>query len=393
MVGFAVAVFGAFISFLPLLQILLPLKVAAIAPNSAATLLSTIIASGAVIAGVANFAIGWLSDHTPSRFGRRRAWIFVGLLGILLSYVLFWRAQSGASLFVALALFQLAFNAMFSPLLALVADRVRPERRGRASALIALGSPIGTLAGAIIIGSVFLQEAERFLALGVIVFASIAPFTLLLGADPDAPSPSSDSRPGASSIRWLSANFMLGCLARGCVLAAFTVAQFYVLLYVQATLPHGALHATEQGVVLLSTVFGVVSALTGIIMGQLSDRLGRRKPIVIVAALMIGAAMMLLSLASSWPAIVAAYALFATGAGAHTAVEFALMIDILPSPDRTARDLGILNLSNIVPQIVAPLAIGWILAVPGATIHWAFAAGGMAAMLGAGLVALMRSVP
>jgi MFS family permease len=254
--GFAVANIGAFLSFLPLMQILIPLKAAEIAPGGAPALLGTVAAVGAVVAGAANFVAGWLSDRTRSRFGRRRPWIVGGVVGVAVSYAVIWQAHSATGLVLAFALFQLAFNVMFAPLLALTADRVPTARRGWVSALIALGMPIGTAIGTVPVGTLVTDEAQRYAALGIVVLIAIVPFALGLSTNPPAPRPAGDM---TGNYRWLSRNFALGWLSRITVIAAHTVAQLYLLFYVAQTAP-GAPHAAERGVALLGVVFGIASS-------------------------------------------------------------------------------------------------------------------------------------
>src|ERR1700761_2571530 len=62
--GFVVAQVGAYVSFLPLLQILVPLKAAALAPGSKAVLVSQIALLGALVAALTNLTVGFLSDRT-----------------------------------------------------------------------------------------------------------------------------------------------------------------------------------------------------------------------------------------------------------------------------------------------------------------------------------------
>ena len=392
MAGFALANIGAFASFLPLFQILLPLKAREIAPHSPEALLGTVAAAGAVVAGIANFAAGWLSDRTRSRFGRRRPWILGGALGVVVSYGLIWQAHSAAQLLLAVVIFQLAFNALFAPLLALVPDRVPLASRGWASALAALGLPGGTALGALVVGTLLTREADRYAALAAIVIIGIMPFALTLPSDPPREGRVDLPPADAGATRWLSPNFALGWLARACVTTAFSVAQLFLLFYVQS-IPHGgAAHGAERRVAMLGILFGATTAIAGLVTGRASDRAGRRAPFVIGGALTVVAGMLALAAAPSWPLAVGAYVLFALGAGCHTAVDFALMAELLPSRDRAARDLGVLNLSNIAPQIVAPLAATAILAVRGADIHWVFAAGGIVAAFGAVFVGLMRGV-
>ena len=377
-----------------MLQILLPLKVMQISPGAPAALLGAVAAQGAAVAGISNVGFGWLSDRTVSRFGRRRPWIAAGLAGVLCSYGLIGQARSIGALFAAFAVFQLMVNMMFAPLLALVSDRVPAARRGWVAALVALGSPVGAALGAVVIGSLLGREADRLIALGVMVVLCIAPFVWALGPDP----PVSDdvAAQGAAAgpaPRWLSANFMLGWCSRASVICAFAVAQLYILFYVAGFAGRTGAPAAAGRVALLAAIFGVVSAGAGIGLGMLSDWTGRRKPFVIGAALTVAAGMAALALAPSWPHAVLAYTVFALGAGGYTAVEFALMVDILPSRDRKARDLGVLNLSNIAPQIGAPLGVTLLLAQPGASIHAAFAAAALAAALGAALAGFIRRVP
>ena len=391
--GFTVAMIGAYIAFLPLLQILLPIKAAEIAPNEATTLLGELAALGAVAAGVSNFVVGWASDRTRSRFGRRRPWIIAGLIGVVASYAAIWQAHSVLAVLCAMASFQVAFNMMFSPLLALVSDNVTRAKRGWAAALIGLGKPIGTVVGTVVVGGVFLQEGRRFQALAAMVVLAIAPLAFRLR---DNPLPASSGRTSGSpkrhAHRWLSSNFILACLSRMLVIMTFTVAQLYLLFYLQAVLPGASLREAERDVTNLAIVFGTVSAATGLMVGRLSDRTGRRKPLVLWSTAAIGVAMAALAAAPSWPTAVAAYALFAAGSGAHGAVEFAMIVDILPSRERAARDLGVLNISNIVPQIVAPLAVTLIVSLHVSTMQWAFGGAAVGAFGGAALIALMRGV-
>ena len=390
--GFSIAVVGAYIAFLPLMQILLPLKAAHIAADGGAALLGLVAACGAVAAGAANFAVGWLSDRTTSRFGRRRPWIVAGLAGIIASYGAIWQSQTIVALIVSFVVFQIMFNMLFSPLLALVADRIVTDRRGRVSALVGLGQPVAAIVGTVVIESLLTRESDRFLILGAMVLVTVMPFAYRLGPDPAPGVRAPMGGPGNHPRRWLSRNFALALLSRVGVVMAFTVTQLYLLFYLQAIMPGAPTRVVGLALTIYAIVFGVLAAGAGIAAGRISDRTRRRRPLVLTSAVVIGIAMAALAVAPSWPFAAVAYALFAIGAGVHTVVEFAMVIDILPSPDRAARDLGILNLSNIAPQIVAPLIVTWILSMPGSTIQWAFAAAALAAAGGAVMIAFMRAV-
>lgn len=151
--GYTLAQIGAFIGFVPLLSVLLPLKAAAVASTSAAVLLSHAAILGALAAGVSHFLTGLVSDHTRSRFGRRRPWIIAGALAVVASYGGVFLASGPLELILAIVFFQIAFNIMFSPLMAVFADKVPDAGKGMMSAFGGLAFPTANLFAALVIAS------------------------------------------------------------------------------------------------------------------------------------------------------------------------------------------------------------------------------------------------
>ena len=144
----ALAYVGAFIAFVPLLSLLVPLQAQALAPMDKIGLLSLVTLLGAVVASAANLAVGWASDRTRHRLGRRRPWIAAGLIGVMLAYFLIATASGPASLVAGVVVFQLAFNMLFAPLTAILADRVPDRQKGRVAAFLGLdGASPGRSAG------------------------------------------------------------------------------------------------------------------------------------------------------------------------------------------------------------------------------------------------------
>ena len=75
---YTLAQIGAFIAFIPMFNLLLPLKAEAVDLSGKAILLSQVTVLGAVVAGLANLGAGVLSDATRGPWGRRRPWIAGG---------------------------------------------------------------------------------------------------------------------------------------------------------------------------------------------------------------------------------------------------------------------------------------------------------------------------
>jgi MFS family permease len=347
--GYTIAQIGAYIAFVPLLQVLVPLQTVRIAPLHPAALLSLVALVGAVTASVANLVAGALSDRTPARWGRRRSWLIGGLLATVLSYALVARAGRPATLVGALVVFQIAFNAMFAPLVAVFADRVPNRQKGIVSACIGLGYPVGSVVGAALVGTLVSGAASRLAALALLVTAAILPFALTLH---EAPSPAFAAT--ASPNR---RDFVVALLGRFCVITALTLMQTYLLLFLQSLATHGGtLHAPPEAefarLVAISTVANIAGAL---LIGIVSDRIGQRRPFVCLGAVLIGCGIAATARAASWPALETAWLLYGAGSGIYHAVDLALLAQLLPASDRAGRGLGLANLANTLPQIIAPL--------------------------------------
>ena len=55
-----------------------------------------------------------------------------------------------------------------------------------------------------------------------------------------------------------------------------------------------------------------------------------------------------------WPGALAGAAVLGIGYGAYLAVDFALLTQVLPLAADRGKDMGIINVANSLPQVVAP---------------------------------------
>ena len=397
--GYTLAQIGAYISFVPLFQVLLPLKAAGIDPNHKTVLLSQVGLWGALVAALANLAAGAISDRTTLRFGRRRPWLLAGAAATLAAYGLIYRAGDAASLLVGVIAFQLGFNFLFAALLAVMADRVPDPQKGLVSAMFSLGYPLGTLVGTSVVGGLIFDQGARFVAIGLVLVVTLVPFALAYKDRPAEPRRETRTligRMASFSIGPLrDRDFALAWSGRFFVILAFAVAQGYSLYFLQDVLGYGRLfpgRTPEQGLALLTAVSALANIGMSLLGGLFSDRIGRRKLFVAAGGLIIALGIAAFALAPTWPIALAAYGLYGCGAGCFYAVDMALITQVLPSPEDAGKDLGLINLSNALPQVAAPLLAVWLAHSEGADLRALFLIAAVSAALGGLIVLPIRGV-
>lgn len=344
---------GAFVAFVPLLSLLVPLRAEILAPGDKVGLLSQVALWGAVAASLANMAVGWASDRTRHRWGRRRPWMAAGLGGIVLAYALIAAATSPAALIAGVVAFQVAFNMMFAPLTATLADRVPDRQKGRVSAFLGLAAPMGAASGVLITAPPPEDGALRMVLLAGMVLAGLLPF-LIAYREPPRPDPDPTvERRGA-----LSSDFGFAWASRFCLQIAASVVNAYMLYYLADyaryadRFPGSTVEAGLARLIALSTVLIVAAGFLG---GLASDRFNRRRAFILLAAALMAAGLSVFAAWPTWPGPLVGYALYGVGFGLYSTVDAALVAQVLPSRRDAARDLGVMNLTNTLPAVLAPL--------------------------------------
>jgi len=107
----------------------------------------------------------------------------------------------------------------------------------------------------------------------------------------------------------------------------------------------------------------VTSIPCAMVSGALSDQYGR-KNLVYISTVIMGVAHVLFGILSLYPSLGGSFGVacfLGVGYGIYTAVDWALAIDCLPPNSDVAKDLGIWQLSILLPQLIAPVIGGGIL--------------------------------
>lgn len=352
---YALAWGGGVIAYVPLLTLILPVKVEAIAPADKVALMSLVTLLGAVVASLVNILVGMASDRSVLKLRGRRPWIAAGLAATLLSYVVMDRATTAAGLVVAIIVFQGALNLMLAPLSATAADEIPDHQKGLVGGLMGAVYTFGALAGMVVTASpAFTGRVQLAITAGLVV-VSVGPLLVLSRRrGPIVPASAPMIAAGGRRRRNLARVWIARLLIQisGSILFAYLL--FYFETVDRRGLSFGPSDITGQ-VAWLAGVVTVVLAPLAIATGRLSDAVRSRKPFLVVTAAMVTIGLLTMALLPRWAPAAAGYILFASGVGLFLALQSAYAMQLLITPEHRGRDMGVLNLTNTLPALIAPL--------------------------------------
>ncbi|MFE5934521.1 MFS transporter [Streptomyces sp. NPDC056470] len=343
--------------------LLLALQIEDIDPADKVANFGLVSGVSAIFATVFNPVAGALSD----RSGRRNPWILAG--GLLAIPVMFLLGSVHTILLVMIAwcLGQAVMNVYQAAITSVVPDRVPLASRGKASAAVGLGLPIGSTVGALI-GAAFSENYRTgYLVFGVIVAAAAVLFTTCA---PERRMPAKAPLPVKQQIAAFGSalkdhDFRWAFIGRALlVLGYFAVAGFQLYILKDHTdLPGGL--TPEEAVAILMPVNSVAMVVSTVLGGWLSDRYDRRKLFVGASAALAAVALVIPAVSTSWTAMLVFSVVNGLGFGCYMAVDTALVTMVLPKAEDAARDMGVLNVANAGPQIVAPFVASLIVSLSG----------------------------
>ncbi|MGW3247536.1 MFS transporter [Streptomyces sp. NPDC001070] len=389
----SMATLAVFMAFMTPIQILLPLQLEHIDPAGKHTALSWVTGVGALVAMVANPLAGALSDRTVSRFGRRRPWTVGGALagaaGLLVT------AAQHTVLGVALGwcLAQAGLNAMLAGVTTPIADQVPVAQRAEVSGWTGITQSLGLVIGALVTTTLVTGVPAGYATIALLTVALALPFVLRFGepALPRTLRPVFDPRRLASGL-WVSPrrhpDFGWAWLTRFLINLGNAMGTLYLLYYLTDSVH---LDDPDTGVLILTLIYTVCAALTAIPVGVLSDRAGRRKDFVRACAVVMALAAVLLACVHTWAAAMAAAAVLGAGFGIYLAVDQALVTQVLPAAQDRAKDLGVINIANSGPQVLAPAVAAPVLAHLGGYTGL-YLATALVTLLGGLLITKVRAV-
>lgn len=385
---------GLWSGFFGPIQVLLAQQAEVVSPDHKEAVLSLVTGVGAAVSMVLNPVWGAFSDRTVLRVGRRLPWVVGGAAGGAIAMLLLARADTVPAMVLAWALAQAGLNAMLAAITAVVPDQVPVRERGVVGGVLAIAQTVGVIAGsgvAAATGSI----AAGYLTLAAVLVVTTLPYAL-------------DSRDIAlprelrPPLRW--GPFLRGFwvsprqhpdygwawLTRFLMNLGNALLVLYLLYYLTDAvgLPDDQ---AEDAVFVLTAVYGVCTVVTAYVGGLWSDRLRRRKVFVIWSGIVTAVALQLFAVVPTLPAAYVGAVVLGIGFGAYTAVDFALITEVLPEANDRAKDLGVINIANTLPQVLAPVVAAGVLWA-GLGYRGLYTLAAAVSVLGSVLVVRIRSV-
>jgi MFS family permease len=387
---FALAWFGYWMANLVPLQLLIPQQLEAIDPASKVRDFAVVNSISGLVALIALPLCGALCDRSRNRFGRRRLWLAGGALAFAAGLIITGEQTTVTGVSAAWAASMLGLSAATAGLTAVIADRVPVRQRGMISSAIYGPQALGVVAGIAIVSAFGLSFTQGYGVLAVLLVVCTVPF---VSAYRDV---AYDTEPPlrlhalltsmGSSLK--NREFAWAFGGRVLVNLANSLGTCYTLYFLTDDLKV----SDPAGTLLIATVFYLLAGvLATTVTGVLSDRLGRRRIFVALAALLQAISGFLLASFPNLPVTLVASAIMGGGFGAYMAVDQALITQVLPDAKSRAKDLGIMNIGLIVPTTLAPLIAGFVITSAGG-YPLLFIAVGVTAVVGAALTYRIRSV-
>ncbi len=371
--------------------------------------LSLTIAIGAIFALVATPVFGRISDRIRGRLGRRRPLVLTGAILYAIGGVLLATANSVFLLVLAGIFTLVASAAVTVAATAIIPDQFEPLRRGPASAVVGVSLPIGAVIGLGIASAVSFSLTLQIVIPAAIAVIGALVFVLAI-KDPqvaDAPRPPFNAVQFFSTF-WVNPvkhpSFAWAWFSRVLVFFGVAAVQAYQIYYLIAVLhvtaglsPAAAGAAIGQDLFLSTLVLTVFALVFAAIFSKISDVVKRRKPFVVIAAVIFAVGLAVAATSTTFPGFLVAIGIVGLGQGVYFAVDLALVSQLVPDPENPGQGMSIMGLAASLPSSIVPAIAPAVLLIGASATNpqnfsALFIAGAIAGLIGAVFVLFVKGV-
>lgn len=388
---------GIFFAALTPPIISLSIRVFGLDPEGKTIGLSTVLLIGSVLAVVSSPLFGSLSDRTRSRFGRRKPWLAAGAALMLCGGLVAGTAPSLPVLTVGWAIAQLGFSAAISNMFALIPDMVPDRFRGRVSGGIGLATSLVVLAGIAFASNNVTNPLAMMAVPGAVAFVLIAGLLLLIGkADVVA----ADLPVSRFTVREFLGSFVVNpakhpnfawnwasrFLFSISMVGMQTYATYFLIDAVGLDVQGAASHYA-----MVTAIGTPVSVLCFAASGWLSDKLGRRKVFVLLAAVVCAVGFSVAAISPTAAGFLVAFLILTVGQAFYLTVDVAIAAAVVPDPSQAAKAMGVYQVATTAPGLVVPI-LGTLILTSSAAYVPFFLCLALAAFLSAITITFVKNV-
>lgn len=354
-----------FATYAGVIAILLPAQVEQIDPANKVNNLAIVMSASSFATLFAQPIVGAFSDRTRSKLGRRSPYILIG--AVIGGLLLMGMPTLHSILFITIAwvVTQISLNALQGPASTIIADRFEMNSRGTASAMMGVGTSVGMTIGMVLAGQLVTK-----LGIGYTVFggAVIVVAFLFVFFNRDYSSKNMDVEPmhWGKFVKsfWVSPrkhpDYGWAFAGRFVMILGYQAIQAY-MLYILIDYLGMTTEDAGQWAGILAVITAVTMVVSTLTAGKLSDKLERRKIFVFSASMFLAGALVIPVVFPNTTGMMVYAALAGLGFGAYSAVDMALMVDVLPSQGDAGKDLGVLNIATNIPQALSPIIAAFLL--------------------------------
>ncbi|SCW84106.1 Major Facilitator Superfamily protein [Paenibacillus tianmuensis] len=360
--------------------LLLSFKMIEIDPTNYQVSYGIVAGVGALFALVGNPLGGAISDRTNIGFGRRRTWILIGPLMGCLALVWIGFATQIWQVIVGWCIAQLFFNFAMAAYTALIPDQVEVKKQGTMSGLLGLAIPLSLTIGMIMMMALkTMPTSSKWLLISIIgVAGPIISLFIIRDSKVKMVKKVKENISLKEKLGKIYPNprkypeFTWALLSKFLINLGLAYSLYTAVMLVKRMgLSQG--EATDV-VGTIKIVALIATAITSIIGGILSDRFGKQKPFIYACGIIMLFGLMIYSFVPNTTAFIIASIVIGLASGCFTSVDMALVARILPNKEDSAKDFGLMNVANALPQSLVP-AIAPVLLAAGSMTgigEWAF---------------------
>lgn len=314
---------------------------------------------------------GILSDRTRSRWGRRRPFTVVGIVLGAAAIPIMALAPDVVTLAAGWVLSTVGWNTAGGSIGNWQADRLPARQRGKVSGMTGLTMQISPVVGILLVG-LFRSDTLLVFAIPAAFGVLTAMAFVVFARDPDTrhivhPHVLTLGRIIRSYAFHPRAfpDFTWNWVGRFVFFLGLTfTTSFTVFFYAQRL----ALSVPDvAGVMAITSALSIGTASIGSLGGGwLSDRSGRRRPLIVVGAALFASGCGVSAFAQDLPTLIVGTMLSSLGIATFSAVGQALSLDVLPNRETEAgRYMAITLFAQKIPGVLSPLIAPLVLGLGG----------------------------